>query len=357
MKIIVLSVIVLGIAFTIVGPIIWNNGIELADAENRKETGQLIPFDINSSQPIELQFGGMHVLESLEQLNQGFNLRNIVNLGFDYPFQIELKDDKILVSTVIRNTEGEKVVTVTQNEWAVSNNKVIAYSRNYNAYSFEAIDSNLVPVIQVEFFPNNKMYLGGLFYMPNNTLLLTDDHLILDPFPENISDARTRTIFRYPSDEHLGEMVEGSTYQVVRNSTQVITSGETLTILGIIFSATAGSVEYWRKERASGKLFGWKKRMKKVFENASSKAFDENKKKKIKKMRPNEKQFAEEVISFAEEIALAEKEDIVKKQGTTKAEEFYKRFEQAKSHSGKEEDRKRIKRIIKRWYDKLEKET
>lgn len=354
MKAIALSLIILGVAFVVIGPIVWNNGNQLADTENRKETGQLIPFDINSSQLVELQFGGIHVETSLEQLSQGFNLSHYVYLGFDYPFQVEFKDDRILVSAVIRNAEGEKVATITENAWAVSNNRVIAYERNYNAYAFEVIDSNLVPVIQIEFFPNNKMYLGGFFYIPNSTLLLTDDSMIGSPSPENISYARAHTLFNYPSEQHLMEMAEKPSYPVVRTSAQVIVAGEIITFLGIAFSATTASAEYLRKERARSKLLGWKTRMKKVFRNASSRAFSENKK---KKMRPDEEQFEKEVISYAEDIALAEKGDIAMKQGTIKAEEFYNCFKQVKSRLGKGEDGKKIENIILRWYDKLEKET
>jgi hypothetical protein len=313
-------------------------------------TGQLVPFEFDSQQPVEIQVVGIHVNMTLDKLSQGFNLSRYVYLGFDYPFQITFKDQKFSVSAVIRNADGEKIATITNNEWAVSSNNVIAYDRNYNAYAFEVMDSDLVPVIQVVFSPQNKMYLGGFFYIPNGTLLLTDDNLITDPSYENISYARTHTIFNYPSDQHLGELVAKSTYQVARTSAQAIISGEIVTFLGILLSASTSSVEYLRRERAYDTSSGWKKRMKRVFQKALSRAYQaENTKRKGK---PNKKQFTREVISYTEQFALNEKEDIVKKQGTTKAEEFYNRFKQVKSRVEKGKNEKDIKKIIQKWYDK-----
>lgn len=144
---------------------------QLRDMELRVMKGELIPFDVNPQKPIEIQIGGIHVITTVDELSEGFNLSRYVNLGFEYPFQIELKDGKFLTSVKIWNADGEMIAKIVDNQWVVNDNTIITRGRNYNAYAFEVIDSDLVPVIQVVFAPENKMYLGGLFYVPTGECL------------------------------------------------------------------------------------------------------------------------------------------------------------------------------------------
>ena len=196
--------------------------------------GKLLPFGIDSQKPIEIQCGGFHIHMTLDQLSKGFNMSRYFNLvGFDYPFHITLKDQRFLVSVDIINTNGETIAKIVNNHWAVNNNPVIAYDRNYNSYAFEVINSDLVPTIQVVFKPQNKMYLGGFFFSPNwAVLLLPNDTSIINPSPADLNESLPR-IFKYPSKEHLGEMVEPIPYQISRASTQVFNLGVVLTVVGI----------------------------------------------------------------------------------------------------------------------------
>lgn len=229
--------ILFGLVFITTGPILIAYGLQLADAEAKAMIGEVLPFEIDSQRPIEIQVGGFHVIMTLDQLSAGFNLSRYVNLGFNYPFQIRLQDRKFLVSVDILNVKGETVAKIVDNQWSVNTNPVIAHDRNYNSYAFEVIDSDLVPVIQVIFYPNNKMYLGGLIYGPNNTtLLMFDDTTIINPSPENITQNRN-PMFQYPSGQHLGEIVGKSPYEVPRASTIVIIIGVVLTALGIVLTA------------------------------------------------------------------------------------------------------------------------
>jgi hypothetical protein len=154
-------------------------------------------------------------------------------LGFDYPFQIKLKGRKLLFSVDIKNADNETIATIVDNHWGVNNNKVIAHDRNYNSYALEVIDSHLLPVIQIHFTPENKLYVGGLFYVSNGIMLATNDTTFFNPSSAEINSSLPR-IFKYPSEQHLGEMVVNSTYRVARTSTQVIIVGVILTALGIL---------------------------------------------------------------------------------------------------------------------------
>jgi hypothetical protein len=97
-------------------------------------------------------------------------------------------------------------------------------------------------------------------------------------------------------------------------------------------------------------LSQWRNRMRRVFNKASSRAFAENKERKKK---PDEKRFKKEAISYTEQFALDEKEDIIRKQGAIKGAEFYNRFKQVRSHVGKGDNEEDLEKIIRKWYTNL----
>jgi hypothetical protein len=233
MKTLAIVALSFGVLFTIIGPLAISYSWQLADKESRKMIGELLPFGIDSQQPVEIQCGGVHVIMNMSQLSNGFNLTQIIYMGFDYPFHITLEDQKFLVSVDIQNAKGETVAKIVDNQWSVNNDPVIAYDKNYNSYAFEVIDSNQIPIIQVIFSPENKMYLGGFFYVPNGTLLLLpNDTTIMNPLLSDANSSLPR-IFKYPSEEHLGQMVKPILYQVPRTSVQVFNLGVVLTAVGI----------------------------------------------------------------------------------------------------------------------------
>lgn len=234
MRTITILALFLGLLFLTTGPIFVGYGLILADDETKAMTGELLPFGIDSQKPIEIQCGGFHLVMTLDQLTEGFNLSRYISLvGFDYPFHITLKDQRFLVSADLKNANGETVAKIADNQWSVNYNNVIAYDRNYNSYAFEVIDSDLVPAIQVVFKPQNKMYLGGFFYSPNWTvLLLPNNTSVINPSLTDLNESLPR-IFKYPSKDHLGETVVKSTYEVPRASSRVITLGAVFVVLGI----------------------------------------------------------------------------------------------------------------------------
>jgi hypothetical protein len=210
-------------------------GFHLMGMEIREMKGELIPFEVDPQKPIEVQIGGFHVHTTMDKLSEGFNLSRYVNLeGYNYPFRIELKDGRFLASVEVLNANGEVVARIVDNQWVVNENTVIARDRNYNAYAFEVIDSNLVPVIQVIFAPQNKMYLGGLFYTPTSSILFTPNVTIIGPSSDDISE-HIQPIFRYPSEEYLGVMVDQPA--PINRSIWFISVGVSLLILCSLLSS------------------------------------------------------------------------------------------------------------------------
>lgn len=362
MKLKLLLVVFFGIAFLTIGLIELEDGKQLADNETKMMKGELLPFEIDSQKPVEIQFGGFHAITNMSTLGEDFNLRRFIDFDVDYPFQIRLAGKRLSFSVDMKNGDNETIATISDNQWGVKNDNTIAHDRNYNSYALEVIDSHLVPAIQIVFTPENKLYVGGLFYLSNGVILVaTNDTTMINPSPSEINSSLPR-IFEYPSEQHLGEMVVKTTYQVSRVSAQVIIIGQILTGLGILFSTITGYIgivglrDYVEKNRKqTGKenttsASQWRNRMRRVFNKASSRAFAENKERKRK---PDEIGFKQEAVFYAEQFALDEKTDVVRKQGATKGAEFYNRFKQTRSHVEKGENEEDLQKIVRKWYSKL----
>jgi len=208
------------------------SGFQLADREVKMMKGELIPFKVDLEKEFELKLGSVTFVYDLNQLNYGINIRDIIDFGFDYPFSAKLKDETLLVSAETKTVEGEIITKIVDNQWVVNTNPVIASDRNYNSYAFEVIDSDQIPALQVKLEPQNQIYIGGLFHLPDNwTLLVTPEGMSYNPTVAEISE-HNQTLFKYPSDQHLGEMKNDDIY-VVRNSQIIIALGVISSILGL----------------------------------------------------------------------------------------------------------------------------
>jgi hypothetical protein len=224
--------VVLGILFTVLGPILIAYGFQLRDIEIQAMKGEIAPFDIDFQKPFEVNFGSNIIIQTVNELSDGINLSTYINVGYEYPIQIKFRDVRLLVSAEIKNEEGETIAKIKDNYWVVNENNMIARDRNYNSYAFEVINSNLIPVLQVVVQEQNKIYIGGFFYDPSRKVLVTPRGLFINPSSAQI-DENIQPIFRYPSEEHLGEMMMMGTSQIPR-STWVIFTGAVFTALGLI---------------------------------------------------------------------------------------------------------------------------
>jgi hypothetical protein len=146
----------------------------------------------------ELHLGSNAFAYNLSQLNEGINLKSIINLGFDYPFRIRFDEGKVLISAEVRNQAGDLVAEIIDNNWAVNSNTTIAHDKNFNEYAFEVIDSNSIPILQVSVRNFNEIHVGGLFYVPNGRLLIGSSAMTFNPLDRNIRE-QLKPMFRYPS--------------------------------------------------------------------------------------------------------------------------------------------------------------
>lgn len=213
-------------------------GFQLADREEKMMKGELIPFKVNPENRFDLILGSTTFVYDLKQLNDGIDIREIIDFGFDYPFSVKLRDEVLLVSAETKTAEGETITKIVDNQWVVNTNPVIASDRNYNSYAFEVIDSDQIPALQVKLEPQNQIYIGGLFHLPNQTFLITSEGMTFNPTLAKINE-HSQTLFKYPSNQHLGEMVDG--FVVIRYSKWVIAFGVFFSCLGFFF----GPYGYW----------------------------------------------------------------------------------------------------------------
>jgi len=239
---IALGALLVGINGGIVIPYGW----QLQDNWNKAMRGELIPFQVNSTEPFTVQTGGLHAVVTIEDLSNGFDLRRAFNFNnMEYPFQVSFENGKLLVSAEIRNQEGNVVAKITDNQWSVNPNPVITYDRNYNSYAFEVVDSDLIPILQVVMTPQNLIFVGGVFYSTNGTLLsMLNGTTIFNPMSTDISNYN-QTIFQYRSDSHLGQLAPNSAfaYEPTQNGISpisVIVIGVILLIIGTFI--TSGGV-------------------------------------------------------------------------------------------------------------------
>jgi hypothetical protein len=206
-------VIALGALLITVSAYLIPYGFLLQDHWNKMMIGELIPFRVNQTGPFTVQMGGIYVHTMIEELKSGFDLQHYFDLnGIKYPFQVSFRDEKLLISAEIKDKDGNLAAKITNNQWSVNNNPIITHDRNYNSYAFEVIDSDSIPILQVVMTPQNTIFVGGVFYSANGTLLaMLNGTTILNPRNTDIRNYN-QTIFQYPSDNHLEELAPNSPF-------------------------------------------------------------------------------------------------------------------------------------------------
>lgn len=254
MSIKALLVIAFGVIMMVVGTYLFSTYGPLLLAI---ETGKLILFQVDSQKDFDVQMGGFHFITTAAELSSGLNLSHYVYIsGFNYPFQISLRSGNLLVSAEIKNANGDVVAKIVNNQWSVNYNPIVTCDRNYNAYAFEAITLGQIPILQVVMIPENRIFVGGVFYSTNSTLIaMLNGTTILNPEESEISNYN-QTIFRYPSDSHLGKLVENSPYAfgsapIILAPTEIINIGYVLFGIGTFITLVVSVNSF--KKRNSGK--------------------------------------------------------------------------------------------------------
>jgi hypothetical protein len=220
------------------------------------ETSELIPFQIDSQKEFEVQMGGFHFMTTTTELSSGLDLSDYIYISsFSYPFQVSLSSERLLVSAEIKNANGDIVAKIASNQWSVNYNPIVTYDRNYNAYALEVIDSDRVPTLQVVMTPENKIFIGGVFYGENATLVaMLNGTTALNPSHINYN----QTIFQYPSDSNSGRLVPNSAYafggpQAILAPTEIITIGYVSFGIGTFVTLVVGVDSFKKRDSKKSK--------------------------------------------------------------------------------------------------------
>ncbi len=132
----------------------------------------------------------------------------------DNALTIEVENDQIKVSKLIRDNSGKVVAELIKNEWKVNRNH--SWDRNYSKNALEVKDDTGDIVLQIRLI-GDKVQLQAKFY--NSTGRGVGIGKVLGPdgwgggieltgpnHPELL--LKIDPIFKYPSDSHLGELAE-----------------------------------------------------------------------------------------------------------------------------------------------------
>lgn len=139
--------------------------------------------------------------------------QNIAQALNDMKFAYDFDDQQLKVSLNLRNKEGNIVASINRNEWMVAQNPR-AFDRNYSKDMLEVIDEKGDVVLQVRVL-DDVIQLNGVFYDRNGRGVAISppppdkpNYVEMKMFPSNVEyRSRLKKLFKYPSELHLGQLV------------------------------------------------------------------------------------------------------------------------------------------------------
>ncbi len=114
----------------------------------------------------------------------------------------------VIISTVVRDRNGNLIAEIIENKWRVSNQSNLSWDKNYKKDMLEVLDGRGRVVLQVKLFTNG-IQLQGEWYREDGRRVrfqaFSDQGgvTILGPFGRDDPPIQNR--FKYPSSEHWGE--------------------------------------------------------------------------------------------------------------------------------------------------------
>ncbi|MCK5477020.1 MAG: hypothetical protein KAI55_03795 [Candidatus Aenigmarchaeota archaeon] len=134
---------------------------------------------------------------------------------------IWIEDDKLKISSTIRDESEQIIAKLEANEWQVNPNKI--FDRNFDNKGIEVIDDKGDVILQADIKGYDKLQDGseavvvkfrGVFTHPDGwRFILGGDDGIRNSFMQTISPSLNETrihfdkIFKYPSELHPGERI------------------------------------------------------------------------------------------------------------------------------------------------------
>lgn len=174
-------------------------------AHNDNATGVLFPPSDKS-----LGSGGLIRME-IGSSKSGLDLGQPF-LGFareDNFLGLKRVHGQILVSTTVRDRNGNVIARMADNEWQVGTS-IYVFDRNFNSNSLEIIDSKGDVVFQIRIFQDHLELQGRWRSRTGSAFALVevDGRGCIEVGPPGYEfQHQIRPIFRYPSQLHFGELI------------------------------------------------------------------------------------------------------------------------------------------------------
>ncbi|MBD2753738.1 hypothetical protein [Spirosoma validum] len=128
---------------------------------------------------------------------------------------INKNNDSLFVSMKFYTPSGDLLAEIVDNEWTLNKEGVL--DRNYTKNALEVRGSNGEIELQIQLLPD-RVRLQGIFRGPNGGLSLAlvkhpihgkgAKIIVLQEGEKLIPENKIQPMFRYPSDTHLGELIE-----------------------------------------------------------------------------------------------------------------------------------------------------
>jgi hypothetical protein len=136
---------------------------------------------------------------------------------YDAGLRIEVRENRIEISTPVRDRFGHVVATIDRNRWSVSPDRAVCWDKNYTHDALEVLDGGGHVIFQMRVLPDRvrlqgewrDQYGNGVRIMkspdPNRPgAIMTVWH---DPQAEQQLQQLIPPMFKYPSSDHWGELV------------------------------------------------------------------------------------------------------------------------------------------------------
>ena len=213
--------LIVGAILVIVGQTLFAEGWQERQNALSSNRGEISPSSaIDPTKPLFVELGGLGNNFNVTELANGIDLTRLFHLQQgnktfnNFPVQISFVGNKLSISAEIKNSDNATIARIVDNNWATVNpDTLLIWDRNYNSYAFEVIDSNKIPVLQVLLAGQNRILIGcnlwqqgiaAFFTLTKGFSFYSDGNVT----QEKIQDLRSSTIFKYPSNKHLGETVD-----------------------------------------------------------------------------------------------------------------------------------------------------
>lgn len=127
--------------------------------------------------------------------------------GNDPLLSLKIVNNKLFVTTYIRDSKGELVAELVDNEWKLNINSI--FDRNYNDQALEVRDGKGEIILQIVNF-GDVIHFAGVFNCKNGktfALIPTGESgAIMEIKPPGVDlQNKILPVFTYPSDLHFGE--------------------------------------------------------------------------------------------------------------------------------------------------------